>query len=153
MLLLIKTASFLAGRAGLKRPDSMVVAGLPAAWMGGTSKGSPKKASRRIGMSRMRRRRRRDAAGKTSADENDPRVQGNPLVQVLDVVVDQPDASGRDEVADGLRRVGAVDDEAGLVQEQRACAKLTAGAASRGDQGVVLRVRVRRFPVGPFHLA
>ena len=41
--------------------------------------------------------------------ENDFGVQRDAPVQVLDVVVDQANASGRNEVTDRLRRVGAVD--------------------------------------------
>ena len=55
------------------------------------------------------------------ADEHDPRFQRNAPVQILDVVVDKPDASGSNEMPDGLRRIRAVNNQPRLVQQQRAC--------------------------------
>ena len=42
--------------------------------------------------------------------KDDPRFQRNAPVQILDVLVDKPDATGSDEMADGLGRVCPVDD-------------------------------------------
>jgi len=44
------------------------------------------------------------------ADEDDPCFQRNTPVQILDVVVHQSDASGRDEMSDGFWRIRAVNE-------------------------------------------
>src|SRR3981081_3168719 len=44
------------------------------------------------------------------AGKDDPRLHGDAPVQILDIVVDEPDASGSDEMADGLGRIGAVNE-------------------------------------------
>src|SRR5271169_2789417 len=51
--------------------------------------------------------------------ENDLGVQRDALVQVLNIVVDQANASGRNEVTNRLRRVGAMDEQPGLIEQQR----------------------------------
>ena len=87
------------------------------------------------------------------AGKDDPRFHRNAPVQILDVVVHEPDASGRDQMADGLGRIRAVNEQPRLVQQQRACAQRTAGTAGRREQRVgVLCVRARRPPVRPFKL-
>ena len=88
------------------------------------------------------------------ADKHDSCLQRNPAIQVLDVVIYQSDATRSDEMTNGFRRIRAVDEQAGLVQQQRACTQQTAGAGGRRKQRVrVLDVRTRRLPVGPFKLA
>jgi hypothetical protein len=51
------------------------------------------------------------------AHKHNSRVHRHSPIQILDVVVDQPDASGRDEMADGFWRIRAVDEQARLVQQ------------------------------------
>src|SRR5262245_5060096 len=88
------------------------------------------------------------------ADKYDPRFQRNPPVQILNVLVDETDASGSDEMADRLRRVRAVNEKSRLVQDVRGRSERRAGPAGRADQGVcVLGIRTWRAPVGPFELA
>ena len=48
--------------------------------------------------------------GKVLARKDDPRFHGNAPVQILDVVVHEPDASGGNQMADGLGRIGAVNE-------------------------------------------
>ena len=60
--------------------------------------------------------------------ENDLGVQRDALVQVLYVVVDQANAPSRNEVTDRLRRVGAVDKQPGLIEQQRSRSERTARA-------------------------
>src|SRR6516162_8547163 len=57
-------------------------------------------------------------------------------------------------MADGFRRIRAVNEQARLVQQQRACAQRTAGAAGRCTQRCrILRVRHWSLPVRPLKLA
>ena len=56
-------------------------------------------------------------------------------------------------MADGLGRIRAVNEQPGLIQQQRTCAQRTAGPASRPEQCVgVLGIHARRGPVRPFKL-
>src|ERR1700744_2634127 len=56
----------------------------------------------------------------------DPCLDGHPPIQILDVVVDQSDTSGSDEMTDGFRRVRAMDQQTRFVQQQRAGPQQTA---------------------------
>src|SRR5215469_6071872 len=95
-----------------------------------------------------------EPVGERLADKHDSCFQRNPPIQVFDVVVYQSDATRSDEMTNSFRRIRAVDKQAGLVQQQRACTQQTAGAAGRCKQRVgILHVRTRSFPVGPFKLA
>jgi hypothetical protein len=50
-------------------------------------------------------------------DKYDPGFQRNAAVQVLDVVVHKPNASGSNEMPNRLRRICSVDNQPGLVQQ------------------------------------
>src|SRR5215469_6116776 len=62
-----------------------------------------------------------EPVGERLADKHDSCFQRNPPIQVFDVVVYQSDATRSDEMTNSFRRIRAVDKQAGLVQQQRAC--------------------------------
>ena len=77
------------------------------------------------------------------------------VVEIRHVVIDQPEAAGRNGLADGLRRVGAVDAVDGVAEIHGARAERVAGAAGHEARQVWLALDHfrRRPPVRPLGLA
>jgi hypothetical protein len=65
-------------------------------------------------------RQRTASKSRCLTDKYDPGFERNATVQVLYVVVHEPNASGSDEVPYRLRRICSVDNQPGLVQQERA---------------------------------
>src|ERR1700716_1172928 len=87
---------------------------------------------------------------------HDPfRPDRDPLVEVHDLLVDQPEAARRHRMPDGLRRVGAVDAIDRVAEIERARAHWIAGAAGHEARqiGLPLDHPRRRRPIRPFRLA
>src|SRR6266404_3541231 len=79
----------------------------------------------------------------------------NAIIEVGDVGIDQPEATGRDRGADRIRPVGAVDAIDGGAEIERASAERVAGSAGHKARQIRLaddHLR-RRRPVRPFRLA
>src|SRR5579862_3951721 len=79
----------------------------------------------------------------------------DPVIEIGDVGIDQPEAAGRDGGADGVGTVGAVDTIDGGAEIHRARAERVAGSAGHEARQIRLtrdHLR-RRRPVGPFRLA
>ena len=65
------------------------------------------------------------------ADKHDTRIQRNAPIQIFDIVVYKSDAPGSYKMADCLGRIGPMNDQAGLVKQQRTRTERTAGTAGR----------------------
>ena len=61
--------------------------------------------------------------GDSLADKNNPGLQRNAAIQVLNIIVHKPNAPGRHEVSDGLGRVRSVNKKTWPVRNQRPGAK------------------------------
>ena len=105
-----------------------------------------------------RRRCARDVGRRAAAairQHHDLGAERHAIVEIRDVLVGEADAARRHALADGRRRVGAVDAEQGIAEIHGARAERIARAAGHEARQVRLAVDhlLRRMPVRPFLLA